>query len=160
MPVYLFTFHSYCSWMPDRRQGFVRRGRGILPANDYLAEQYRERAQGSEITFDATLGWALIDETATLCAEAQWRLHEVAVVTSHVHVLVSWKSEERADEVATRIKQRQGRALSLLRDRPGPWFSRGKSRKRVRDRRHFEHLMTKYLPRHGAIRYTLRKRDS
>ncbi|MCE9604902.1 MAG: hypothetical protein K8U03_08380 [Planctomycetia bacterium] len=156
MPVYLFTFHAYCSWMPDRRRGFVRREKGILPANEYLADRYRERAQADEIKFDAQFGWAMIDETAAFCEQSQWRLYEAVVVASHVHVLVSWKSEERADEVAMRIKQRQGRAMSLANNREGPWFSRGKSRKRVRDRQHFEHLMRKYLPQHGNVRYTLR----
>lgn len=37
MPVYLFTFHSHGSWLPDRTQGYTRRQQGILPADPYMA---------------------------------------------------------------------------------------------------------------------------
>jgi hypothetical protein len=33
MPVYLFTYHAYRSWMPDRPEGFVQEGRGIEAPN-------------------------------------------------------------------------------------------------------------------------------
>ncbi|MEM1305417.1 MAG: hypothetical protein AAGG46_11005, partial [Planctomycetota bacterium] len=29
MPVYLFTYHTYGSWLPDRPQGYVQRDQGI-----------------------------------------------------------------------------------------------------------------------------------
>ena len=41
MPVYLFTYHAYQSWMPDRGRGFVQKGRGIQPTNALLAHAYR-----------------------------------------------------------------------------------------------------------------------
>ena len=31
MPVYLFTFHAYGSWLPDNPRGYVRRKEGIQP---------------------------------------------------------------------------------------------------------------------------------
>ena len=44
MPVYLFTYHAYQSWMPDRARGFVQKGRGIQPPNEALAAAYRQAA--------------------------------------------------------------------------------------------------------------------
>ena len=155
MPVYLFTFHAYRSWMPDRKRGFVRRHEGLLPPDPKLAAKYRERAAHDEVEFDDAQSWAMIAETAKLCGEIDLHLHEVAVVASHIHTLVSWRSELKSLQVAARLKQRQGRALSVLLNRPGPWFSRGRSRKRVRNREHFDRLMKSYLPNHGRIRYTL-----
>ena len=156
MPVYLFTFHAYRSWMPDRRQGYVVRGEGILPPDKDAADNYRNRAKHDLIEFDDAMGWAVIDETATLCEEEEWTLYETTADKTHVHILVGWRSEAKRDAVAKRLKQRLGRALSVEKNRPGPWFSRGKGNKRVRNRKHFDYLLTKYLPKHGPIRYTLR----
>ena len=32
-----------------------------------------------------------------------------------------------------------------------PWFSRGESRKSVRNRQHFAHLVSEYLPSHTGL---------
>jgi hypothetical protein len=41
MPCYLFTYHAYLSWMPDRPQGYVRRKKGIFPPDEEKAEAYK-----------------------------------------------------------------------------------------------------------------------
>lgn len=156
MPVYLFTFHAYRSWMPDREQGYVVRGSGILPPSDEAADAYRRRANHDLVEFDDAMGWTIIAESETVCERERWTLYEATVDKTHVHVLLGWRSADKRDEVARRLKQRLGRALSIEKKSRGPWFSRGKSNKRVRDRKHFDRLMTKYLTRHGPIRYTLR----
>ena len=60
MPCYLFTFHAFGTWMPDREEGFVRRERGILPPDEELARQYRDRAKENEVIFDSRLQALLI----------------------------------------------------------------------------------------------------
>jgi hypothetical protein len=37
MPCYLFTWHAYATWLPDRKQGYVEKGRGILPPDKAAA---------------------------------------------------------------------------------------------------------------------------
>jgi hypothetical protein len=160
MPVYLFTFHAYLSWLPDRRQGYVEKGRGVLPQDLDRARLYREIAAHEPVTFDPSTGWAMMNEAGALCDQQPWRLHEAVATTTHVHVLVSWRSPEKWQEVATRFKQRLGAAISRHQNRPGPWFSRGRSRKHVRDRKHLDYLMNTYLPRHGQVRYSLRHERS
>jgi hypothetical protein len=44
MPCYLFTYHAYGSWMPDRVEGYVRRGQGILPRDTQMASLYYRNA--------------------------------------------------------------------------------------------------------------------
>jgi hypothetical protein len=51
MPCYLFTYHAFGSWMPDRRQGYVRRGKGIQPADPKMAERYRQNSRHDEVRF-------------------------------------------------------------------------------------------------------------
>ena len=46
MPCYLFTFHAFGTWMPDREEGFVRREQGILPPDEELAEHIEEEQRG------------------------------------------------------------------------------------------------------------------
>jgi hypothetical protein len=44
MPVYLFTYHAYQSWLPDNRRGFVQEHQGVQPTNGRLAAAYRKAA--------------------------------------------------------------------------------------------------------------------
>ena len=60
MPCYLFTFHAYQSWMPDRPQGYVRRGQGPLPPDDERARQYEKNAAQAAVLFDQDIQTALI----------------------------------------------------------------------------------------------------
>jgi hypothetical protein len=158
MPVYLFTFHAYRTWMPDRPQGYVVRGQGILPPSQEAADEYRRRAKKDLLYFDASMGWAMIEESAALCEHETWTLYETTADKTHVHVMLGRRTAAKRDAVAKRLKQRLGRALSIAMKARGPWFSRGKSGKRVRDRAHFDRLMKIYLPKHGPIRYSLRDR--
>jgi len=48
MPCYLFTYHAYASWMPDREEGHVRRGEGILSADEKLNRELERRTWLSE----------------------------------------------------------------------------------------------------------------
>lgn len=62
MPCYLFTFHAYCSWMPDHRRGFTRRKEGIVPQNEKLAKAYKKAAKEEKVAFSESMQRALIDE--------------------------------------------------------------------------------------------------
>jgi hydroxypyruvate reductase len=143
--------------MPDRPQGYVRRKEGLLPADPQAAERYALQAKHAEVQFDEPQRWRLVETADEVCAEHDWELYEATADPSHTHLLVGWRSEELWKSVSIRLKQRLGSALSKLMNRPGPWFSRGSSRKRVCNREHFRYLMEKYPPKHGPIRWTLRK---
>ncbi|MFQ5732613.1 MAG: hypothetical protein ACE5KM_11760 [Planctomycetaceae bacterium] len=156
MAVYLFTYHAYRSWMPDRRQGYVERGKGILPQDHDKATLYNARAVNNAVAFEEEVRWAAIDAVDEIAQKNDWLLYEVATDASHIHVLVGWRGFQPWKEVSNRLKRGVGLHLSHAMDRPGPWFSRGSSRKRIKDRRHFEYLLNDYLPAHGDIRWTRR----
>jgi hypothetical protein len=155
MPVYHFTFHAYRSWMPDRPEGYVRRREGLLPPDPEMARLYRQQARYSEISFSDGDAATLIAAAEVTCDEQGWFLYEFAVTSSHVHLLVGWRSEEQVDVVSNTLKRRFGAALSKLAGRPGPWFSRGASRRPVRNEPHFEYLQREYLPSHGELRLSV-----
>jgi REP element-mobilizing transposase RayT len=155
MPVYHFTFHAYRSWMPDRPEGYVRRHEGLLPSEPEMARRYERQSRCTEISFSDGDAAALISAAEAICTERDWLLYEMAVTSSHVHLLVGWRSEERVDTVSNTLKRRLGAALSKRADRPGPWFSRGGSRRPVRNESHFEYLLREYLPSHGELRLSV-----
>ncbi len=61
MPYYLFTYHAFGSWMPDRKQGYVRRGQGILVPDHVMAERYRAAMTQGAVEFNSAIQLAIID---------------------------------------------------------------------------------------------------
>ena len=150
MAVYVLTFHAYRSWLPDRPQGYVRRGKGIQAPDKKMAELYKRDAKHPAMRFDAQMQEILVTTTRSICAKRAWRLHQGRTTTTHVHALVSWREFVEWKSVSNTLKRCLGAELRKSLDRRGPWFSRSSSRKRVRDERHFEYLMDEYLPKHGG----------
>lgn len=150
MPCYLFTFHAYGSWMPDRRQGYVARGRGALPRDEAEARRYRQRAKFETVSFERRVQRLLVDETQTAAGRQRFRVHAVATDPTHVHILLSWRDIRTVLRVRMSLKSSLTRRLNREVGRR-TWFVENASRKRVRDGAHFEHLMTTYLPAHRGV---------
>lgn len=152
MPCYLFTYHAYGSWMPDRDRGFVRRGEGVLPPDPARAAQYRRDANETEAVFDDDVQGLLIEEVQTAAEKQAFRLHYIATQATHIHVLVSWKDDLEWAKLRNGIKQSFSRRLN--RDvRSRTWFGDGASRKRVVNQEHFDHLVNHYLPSHSGSKW-------
>jgi REP element-mobilizing transposase RayT len=152
--------------MPDRPQGYVRRGEGPLPPDEEQARWYEQHASQAAVLFNQDIQRALICAAREAATHQKVRLHCIATEPTHVHVLVSWKDDRTWQRMRTGLKQSLARTLNRT---PGPraglpaamggedderrkWFSDGASRRRVRDRRHFDHLIDEYLPSHrGAF---------
>ena len=153
MAVYLFTFHTYRSWMPDHRRGYVKRKHGIQPSDAQMATAYQRRARFERIVLDEparTVALKAVDRVCSAPSRPDWELHLAVAVFNHVHALVSWR--QFIDVVRARAVLH--RAITVdLRDALGlptgrPVLSRGGSRKRVVTRRHYDHLKHTYLPSH------------
>ena len=152
MAVYLFTFHAYRSWNADHPRGYVRRGQGILSPDLDQALRYDLQAKEPPVLFTADHQQVLLWIVSDACQRRGWRLHQLACEPSHVHILVSWRDFLRWEDVRGKLKNLMSRELGRQFSAPGRrWFVTGGSRKRVRDRRHFEHLMQRYLPSHRGL---------
>jgi REP element-mobilizing transposase RayT len=152
MPVYLFTFHAYRSWMPDRRRGYVRRDEGVLPADAEMAEFYAEQAKDEPTILNAPLQRCLIEEMIVACQHRLLHLHAGTSEPSHVHALVSWREEKGWLAVRSGLKSSLSRRLTKESTEQHPLrLSEGASRKHVNDRDHFDYLMKTYLPRHRGV---------
>lgn len=150
MPCYLFTYHAYGSWLPDRSRGYVRRGEGILATDSRMALRYRSNLKQGVASFDERVQELLVVGAKDACTCLSARCHGIGTEASHVHLLLSWRGERAWESVSEAIKRGLTQRLNkcILRQK---WFSKGGSRKRVRDRAHFEYLMTVYLPSHRGL---------
>ena len=153
MPCYLFTFHAYGTWMPDREEGFVRRKQGVLPPDEELAEDYRGKAGEDQVSFDSPIQVLLIEESRIACEKQRYRGHCIATDPTHVHALISWSDERPWLKIRSGLKT--SLTLRLNRDvkRRKHWFVDSASRKQVKDQRHFDHLVSEYLPSHRGWKW-------
>lgn len=152
MPCYLFTYHTFGSWYPDRAQGYVARGQGILPRDTKMAEVYRSRAKHETVLVEEQHQQAIIHRLIDAVGYINCRLHAVATDSTHIHVLVSWRNERTWQQNRASLKK----SLTLMlkeRFEDRPWFAENASRKRVTDREHFDYLMDIYLPRHKGWKW-------
>ena len=152
MSVYLFTFHAYRSWNADNPRGYVRRGQGMFSPDVTQAHRYDQHAKQPPMLFEETHQRVMLWIVSDACQRRGWRLHQIACESTHIHVLVSWKNFLHWEQVSSKLKNLMSRELGRRLSLPGRrWFSTKGSRKRVRDRRHFEYLMQRYLPGHHGL---------
>jgi hypothetical protein len=152
MPCYLFTYHAFGSWLPDHHRGYVHRGDGILPSDEHMAELYRGNLKQAVVRFDSAIQRQVVEGAIDACEHQEVRCHFIATELTHVHVLVSWKSDRTWDIVRRQIRGNITRRLNETIKRQ-QWFSKSPSRKQVRDREHFDYLVAKYLPRHSGLKW-------
>jgi len=169
MPVYLLTAHAYRSWREDHPRGYVQRGEGLKEPSERLADWRARRAHFDEARFEREMQEALHEVVVTIAREKQVRLHACCTCPTHVHALISFRSpactcgssakhcrkncpgKARADDVMVRIKRKMGQTLAKRMNTCGrPWFSRGWDTQPVKNREHFNHHLTEYLPRHES----------
>ena len=147
MPCYLFTYHAYGSWLPDRPAGYVRRKAGVLIADRQMAACYRKNLKEEVVEFSSEAQSLMIRAACEACSFLTARCHGIATDPSHIHLLISWHDNQVWQRISKSLKHRLTLELNaeLMRQ---TWFSKGGSRKRVKDRSHFDYLMRVYLPRH------------
>lgn len=158
MPVYMFTFHAYRSWMPDHPKGYTKSGIGVLPADLEMNEWYEERAHFSEITFDRSLQRVVVNAIKEVCVNKMYQLYYAVAVSTHAHAVVGW-SEDTIIQTTVHDTLKRIIGLKLARharvaDRR--WLSRGRDAKPVRTRKHFFHLVTNYLPDHRGVTFRMK----
>ncbi len=147
MPCYLFTYHAYGSWLPDREQGYVERSKGILPQDHALAVEYRNRMVEVEKTFDGELQRAIIAILLASQEKQKFESYYIATEPSHLHLLMGWRDSRRTMEMRSRLKGSLTRSLNEQFGRRR-WLSEGGSRRQVDDEQHFDYLINVYLPKH------------
>ena len=153
MAVYLITVHAYRSGMPDRPEGYVRRGEGVLPTDMRMAEIYHAIANEPAVRFGDEQQRLLIDESLAASAKQSIRCHFAATDPTHFHLLLCWKTAKTSAAIRKSIKTSLTRRLNRECEQR-TWFSRSGSRKRVTDEDHFNNLVQSYLPSHRGWKWS------
>lgn len=156
MPCCLFTYHAYGSWLPDRQQGYVKRGQGILP-QDMLKHRLYAKAMTEEIVnFSSEHQRCVIESLIKSQTPQRFELHGIATAPTHLHALLAWRDERNVVAMRGLVKGSVSRALNSAFLRR-TWLSEGGSRKQVRTREHFDYLLTVYLPKHSGWKWSVAK---
>ncbi len=152
MPCYLFTYHAYGSWLPDRQQGYVIRKQGILPQDPAQAVQYRQRMKEAEKKFSPDIQQSIIHVLLESQEKQSFECYSIATEVSHVHLLLGWRDNRPWLRMRSTVK---GSMTRSLKSKFGPleWLSEGGSRKRVCEQKHFDFLGNTYLPRHRGWKW-------
>ena len=152
MAVYLFTIHSYGSWLPDRARGYTRRGRGVLPSDERMAGYYRDDMNADVVCFDPSIQRVIIDAVIEHCRVKSYHVYAIATDPTHAHILLGWRGFVRWKDVRRALKYSISKQLNEHHGKR-QWFARGGSRKQVKDRKHFEYLTRDYLPSHRGLKW-------
>lgn len=156
MPVYLFTYHAYGTWLPDKPKGYVRRKEGVLPANSEKSNTYRGQMKYPIVTFDESMQKLLIEATQSTASFLDIEFRLIATDPTHLHALLQWQHEREWEAIRASIKTKLSLVLKeQLGDRP--WLSEGASRKQVKDDEHLHHLEHEYLPDHRGWKWCFRR---
>jgi hypothetical protein len=157
MPCYLFTYHAYGSWMPDRARGCVDRIHGLLPQDKEMGKAYRQAMQDEQATFEEEQQLVVINSLIEGITHIDCDLHAVATDPTHAHALVSWKNPTRT-WIQNRTSLKRSITITLQKEcYRRQWLAGGASRKRVNDRQHFDHLRDIYLPSHRGWKWDERR---
>ncbi|TWT87465.1 hypothetical protein Mal64_30040 [Pseudobythopirellula maris] len=95
MPCYLFTFHAYGTWLPDKQKGYVVRQEGVLKRDERKATLYRNQMSQNAASFSGDTQQLIVEILQHGAVAIDSRLHSVATDPTHCHVLLSWKDESR-----------------------------------------------------------------
>jgi hypothetical protein len=139
--------------MPDHHRGYVKRHAGILPTDDRMAQLYRANLKQAIVRFNGSTQRELIAGSVEACKCQDVRCHFIATETTHIHVLTSWKSDRTWKMVRKQIRSNMTRRLNET-CRRQEWFSKSPSRKRVKDRKHFDYLVNVYLGQHSGWKWS------
>ncbi|XAM00025.1 hypothetical protein OT109_01295 [Phycisphaeraceae bacterium D3-23] len=152
MPVYLFTFHAYGSWMPDHQRGYTHRQGGVRVADSEMAAQYRARQKQTVIAFEENHQLAVIDELQAAAQHQRFILYAIATDPTHIHVLCGWEDARGWAKLRNGIRESITRMLNRAYTRRR-WLAENASRKRVKEEEHFDHLRANYLPGHRGLKW-------
>ena len=107
----------------------------------------------SRVSFDPGTQKAMIEEVLVAARFQRFKAEAIGTDASHLHVLESWRDERVWEKMRNSLRTSLTRKLNELFGRRN-WFSESASRKRVRDRDHYDHLVNTYLPDHPGWKWS------
>jgi hypothetical protein len=118
-----------------------------------MADDYDEAASQSAVTFDRAIQEERLVLAHEICEREGWKLEAAGFDATHTHLVISWTTFTSWEKVDQRLKNLLALKLNRRRGITGKrWFVRRHSApRRVRNRKHYDYLLTEYLPDHPGI---------
>jgi len=159
---WLLTWTTYGSWLPGDDRGFVTRvrdqeGESVIhnqygtPCDAYMPglRAYAQEIQRQTASFlDLPQAEALSDQLQQTARVRNWRLHSLAIMANHVHLIVEADEDVPSSKLLGDFKAYGTRRLRELAQRPTArfWTERGSTR-----------LLTNQQALSAAIQYVQRQ---
>jgi hypothetical protein len=134
MPCYLFTWRAGEAEFPR-----------ALAAGGGVATR--------PVAFDGAMQRLLVASARAAGRLRGCRVHYVATDRAHVRVLASWSGDRPWQQVRRDLARELSHGLTTTRGRRS-WFAAGRSRRRILDRRGFNRLVARDLPRHDGWKWS------
>ena len=139
--------------MPDRKRGFTKRDNTILPPDPNMADRYRRNMKDDPVKFDEGIQKAMIDEIMVASRFQRFVPRGLGTDDSHIHALVTWTDKrvwsQLRDGIRYSITKRLNKQFGRRR-----WLVESASRKRVRNRDHYDYLTKTYIPDHPGWKWS------
>jgi REP element-mobilizing transposase RayT len=141
---WLITWTTYGTWLPGDERGFVsgtKDGLGNCRIHNQPGSEYDQGRRGmalyaqrtqvsSAIRLTPKQAAAVLEQIRATAAVRKWRICAVAVMSSHVHVVVGVPGDPEPDTILRDLKSFASRALNRLGgDRHRWWTQSGSTRK-------------------------------
>lgn len=150
MPAYHLVLHTYGSWLPDQPTGYHSRKVGRRASNDGLANYYRSRMKRQSIQWTQAQQQLILNICRQPLGDNDYKVHAVAVVSNHLHAIISWGTKDELPEIKARFKHRLTHALNQQAHQcTGQWFCRGAGTTKIDGMDHLLELVKHYIPDHG-----------
>jgi hypothetical protein len=73
MPCFLFTYHAWGSWLPDRKPGYVHWKQGLQSSDPAMADAYRRNMKIEEAQFNDQRQRLILEELQQAAAFQKFR---------------------------------------------------------------------------------------
>ena len=135
------TTTTYAQWLPGDERGFVSRVNSEIH-NQYatpvdkdvlwLKKHAEKRLKGDPIFLNLEHARILFEQFQETVAYRQWKLHGVAIMPNHVHILLETGDDTKPEQAACDLKRYGSRRLSAVFGKPKSetWWTTGCSLRR------------------------------
>lgn len=133
---WFITTTTYGTWLPGDTRGFTdneHHGLGEQPAppNSHLQSWALRQLQGGPIRLNDVQSRLLLNQFHDTAEHRGWRLHAVAVLANHCHLVLSAPESVKAEDIVRDLKSYGSRRLNQEFGKPqsGTWWTESASRR-------------------------------
>jgi REP element-mobilizing transposase RayT len=144
---WLLTWTTYGTWLPGDQRGFVSsvpQPKGPQRRNNVVGTPYdrhkpsliraaQQHQKHESVLLTQAQATVLLDQFRETANHRRWRLHAVAVMANHVHLVVEVVGDPPPDTILRDFKSYASRALNTTFGRRERWWTESGSKRKLAD---------------------------